>query len=229
MFGCSFSLSRECFLNKPLYCENKWLLIPDFNLPVSRLRGFLSFKFTITHYLVPSVIFFFLPLLWQQSEPCLEAKQLRRLCHRYVCRVPQLLWKCAKFLMRLSLLSPTSTTSPVSRTCWLAIAVGQSSHCLRCAPCASVCRETVTALSLLTLTHLEKYVKKIRLKGFTASSGTFLHSWSLHRKKEIRIYFPKELRWCNKSCKRRKTQDLPNIRMKTVMHIVSMVMEIDKK
>lgn len=71
--------------------------------------------------------------------------------------------------------------------------------------------------------------KKIRLKGFTASSGTFLHSWSLHRKKEIRIYFPKELRWCNKSCERRKTQDLPNIRMKTVMHIVSMVMEIDKK
>lgn len=59
VFGCSFSLSRECFLNKSLYCENKWLLIPDFSLPVSRLRGFLSFKFTITHYLVPSVIFFF--------------------------------------------------------------------------------------------------------------------------------------------------------------------------
>lgn len=75
VFGCSFSLSRECFLNKPLYCENKWLLIPDFSLPVSRLRGFLSFKFTITHYLVPSVIFFFflcsdnkVNLVWKQNN-----------------------------------------------------------------------------------------------------------------------------------------------------------------
>lgn len=50
----------------------------------------------------------------------------------------------------------TSLVSPVSRRCWLAIAAGQSSCCLRCAPWASVWRETVTGLSPLALTHLEK-------------------------------------------------------------------------
>lgn len=53
-----------------------------------------------------------------------------------------------------------STASAVSWWCWLAITVGQSSCCLRCAPCASVCRDSVTGLSPLMLTHLKKWIKK---------------------------------------------------------------------
>lgn len=136
------------------------------------------------HSLLSSInhLFFFLPLLWQQSEPCLEAKQLRRLCHRYVCRVPRSLWKCAKFLMRL----PASphlhrlarlTDMLAGYRCWPVVPLFEM--CSLCFSLQGSCDRIISPDA-----HSPgKMCEKIRLKGFTASWGTFFHSWNLHRKK----------------------------------------------
>lgn len=84
---------------------------------------------------------------------------------------------------------PTSTVSPVSWRCWPAIAVGQSSRCLRCAPRASVWREMVTGLSPLTLTHLEKRKKEKKIGGWRSSQ---LH-WAPSSRAENPL-------WENKNC-----------------------------
>lgn len=194
------------------------MLIPKFNLQ-SVVKPLIQIHH---HSLLSSInhlLFFFLPLcadnkmnlVWKQNNYSGSVTDRSAECLSSCESMPG-------FLMRLSLLSPplASPASPVSWRCWPAIAVGQSSRCLRCAPCASVWKETVTGLSPLTLTHLEKREKKKkkreRLKGFAAPLSTFLQSWNPHSKKNcpFQEFVSSGMHVCTLRgvrCERRQTKD----------------------
>ena len=172
-----YCLSWECLLCNALHHEYKWLL--------NQISGFWSVVKPLTrhHLLLSSINHLFSSPLWQQSDSCLDAKQLRWLCHRYSCWVPSFLWKKAKFLMRLPAFFHFHRLSRLTETlasyrCWPVVLLFEM-----CSPCFCLHGDCDRLISPDAHSPGIKEKKK-GLKGFAASLSAFCQSWNPHTTKK---------------------------------------------